>query len=132
MIVLDLQRATHLVGIGLERRRVAATQAEGHVLAYLAEPGELSIRELQTRAVLRPSTLTAVLDRLEARGLVRRAAHPRDRRSTLVKLTPRGRKAAARVGRALTELDDRIRARAGRADAEAFGRVLAALEEELG
>ena len=36
------------------------------------------------------SNLTRLVDRLEARGLVRRAADARDRRVTLVQLTPEG------------------------------------------
>ena len=131
MIVLPLQRATHVVGLGLERRRVAPTQAEAHVLAHLAEHAELSVRELQRRAVFRPSTLTAVIDRLESRELVRRATNPRDRRSTVVRLTPRGRTAAGRVARTIADVDARIRERVGADDAAAFGRVLAAIEEEL-
>lgn len=37
------------------------------------------------------SNLTRLVDRLEARGLVRRAPDPRDRRVTLVQLTPAGK-----------------------------------------
>lgn len=37
------------------------------------------------------SNLTRLVDRLEARGLVRRAPDPRDRRVTLVQLTPEGK-----------------------------------------
>lgn len=37
------------------------------------------------------SNLTRLVDRLEARGLVRRAADPHDRRVTLVQLTPEGK-----------------------------------------
>lgn len=37
------------------------------------------------------SNLTRLVDRLETRGLVRRAPDPRDRRVTLVQLTPEGK-----------------------------------------
>ena len=37
------------------------------------------------------SNLTRLVDRLESRGLVRRAADPHDRRVTLVQLTPEGK-----------------------------------------
>lgn len=37
------------------------------------------------------SNLTRLVDRLESRGLVRRAADPHDRRVTLVQLTPAGK-----------------------------------------
>src|SRR2546425_5569316 len=39
-----------------------------------------------------PSTLTGILKRLEARGLLQRRADPRDARRALFILTPRGRK----------------------------------------
>jgi len=37
-----------------------------------------------------PSAMTSRIDRLEARGLVRRTPDPRDRRATVVRLTPAG------------------------------------------
>ena len=37
-----------------------------------------------------PRNITALVDGLEAEGLVRRTAHPSDRRATIVELTPRG------------------------------------------
>src|SRR3954454_24306181 len=39
-----------------------------------------------------PSTLTGILKRLEARGVLQRRADPRDGRRALFSLTPRGRK----------------------------------------
>jgi DNA-binding MarR family transcriptional regulator len=42
---------------------------------------------------------TALVDRLQAKGLVLRRPHPTDRRSTLVDLTPRGRRVADLMGR---------------------------------
>jgi DNA-binding MarR family transcriptional regulator len=42
------------------------------------------------RAGLTPAAGTSLLDRLERGGLVARRPHPRDRRSLLVALTPRG------------------------------------------
>ena len=41
--------------------------------------------------------MTALIDALEAEGLVRRAPHPTDRRATLVSLTKRGAAATARM-----------------------------------
>ena len=58
------------------------------------------------------STATWIVDRLEARGLVERRAHPTDRRVKLVVLTPAGARMKARnmdrmyvPPRALLELD---------------------------
>jgi DNA-binding MarR family transcriptional regulator len=46
---------------------------------------------------LTPRNMTALVDGLEAEGLVRRVAHPSDRRATLVESTPAGVAAAERT-----------------------------------
>lgn len=53
-------------------------------------PGQLA-REV----ALSQATVTGILDRLEARGLVERRRDVRDRRRVLLNLTPAGRQAAA-------------------------------------
>lgn len=50
--------------------------------------------ELSTRLGLSPSTMTAVLDRLQAGGHVDRVSDPADRRRSLVQLLPESREAA--------------------------------------
>ena len=77
-----------------------------------------------------PSTLTGVLRRLEARGMLLRSADPRDARRALFGLTPRGRKMdTLRTGtveqgvrRVLSRLPD---------DVAAAERILSALAAEL-
>ena len=48
--------------------------------------------ELSRQLIMHRSNLTGLLDRMEARGLVRRTDHPSDRRIFNVKLTAEGRK----------------------------------------
>src|SRR5260370_27312268 len=63
------------------------------VLAALrrsAEPQRLSPAELSEAALLSSAGMTAQLDQLEERGLVRRSPHPEDRRSIYVTLTRAG------------------------------------------
>jgi len=57
-------------------------------------PG-LSAGELASVLVIHPSTLTGVLQRLVAQGLLVRADDPRDRRKAVLRLTPRGARANA-------------------------------------
>ncbi len=66
------------------------------------------MKELVQRTGQRPSTLTGVLDRLERRGLLGRTAHPRDRRSLQVVLTPEGRQARAPVDPAFSAVERRL------------------------
>jgi DNA-binding MarR family transcriptional regulator len=131
-IVPSLERATHAVALWLERSLGDAhlSQAEAHVLAYLAPVRQCSINDLHSSFGHKRSTLTSILDRLEGRGLVRRAAHPASRRLVLVQLTDSGERAAAQIGALLHELEARIVVRAGAADIAAFLRVVAAIEED--
>jgi len=67
---------------------------EFDVLATLrrkGEPYELPAGELARSVLMTCSGMTHRLDRLQARGLVARAASPADRRQVLVRLTPAGR-----------------------------------------
>jgi DNA-binding MarR family transcriptional regulator len=132
-IIPALERATHLIGVWVERAvsGTRLTQAEAHVLAFLAAHDPCSINDLHRQFGHRRSTLTSLLDRLEARGWVRRGAHPASRRLVLVTLTDAGREIAVRVSTAVRNLEDRVRARAGASDLAAFQAVLHALEEEL-
>ena len=62
---------------------------QGHVLHYVAEH-PCTMRELAQAAFLEPSNLTGIIDKLEARGLVKRREADGDRRSKIVTLTAAG------------------------------------------
>ena len=66
---------------------------EASVLGHLFHDGAQTPSMVAARAGLTPAAGTSLLDRLEQAGLVARRPHPRDRRSLLVDLTPRGRAA---------------------------------------
>lgn len=55
-------------------------------------PEGLSMRELSQRLMVTGGNVTGITDQLEAEGLVLREAHPSDRRSYTVKLTPAGKR----------------------------------------
>lgn len=94
----------------LDRTRRAAFAEHGleafefDVLAALRRAGppyELSPGHLLRETLVGSGTMTNRLDRLEARGLVRRRPDPEDGRVVRVRLTARGR---ARVDAAVTDL----------------------------
>lgn len=64
------------------------------------EPG---ILELAGHLELDKSSVTGLVDRAEARGLVERIARPEDRRAVAVKLTAAGRRLATRVAAEVRE-----------------------------
>src|ERR1044071_4017228 len=97
-IIPDLHRATHRVAVHLERAAgPGVTQGEAHILAHLGAAGDCTIGELHRAFAHKRSTLTSILDRLVARGLVVRESSETDRRTFVVRLTNDGRRVARRV-----------------------------------
>jgi len=107
LLVIELQRATHAAGVRLETLLAESrvSQGEAHVLALLSDGGEHTVGDLQRGLAHRPSTLSGILDRLEARKLVRRVLNTADRRSFLISLTRSGRVTARAVVKALQEVE---------------------------
>src|ERR1051325_544066 len=60
------------------------------VLLPSSRPGRLPMRVMGERLQLHPTSVTNIVDRLQADGLVRRIPHPTDRRATLVEITDEG------------------------------------------
>jgi len=69
------------------------------VLRVLQIAGELSPSELADITVRSTGGMTQIVDRLVAAGLVRRTAHPDDRRRVVVGLTPKGTRLAEQARR---------------------------------
>src|SRR5579875_3970500 len=72
-----------LVPYGLTRPQAGALQ-------QLRTYGASSMGEIAARLYCDASNVTGIVDRLEARGLVWRSAHPTDRRVKQIVLTPEG------------------------------------------
>lgn len=72
-------------------------------LRQLALGGDTSAGDLAAAISLRPATLSGILDRLEAQGLITRERHRDDRRRLLVRLTPGGQALIARAPPSLQE-----------------------------
>ena len=76
---------------------VGLTGRQATALWMTREP--LSMGELSTRMSCDPSSATGIVDRLERKGLVTRAADENDRRAKRVQLTPEGRRLLRRIER---------------------------------
>lgn len=63
---------------------------------------------LSTRIGLDKTTMTAVLDKLEAQGLLIRTPDPNDRRARIPVITDQGRELQAKVYRALQDVEERL------------------------
>lgn len=73
--------------------------SETQALSYLAVHGERGQNELAADLGITSGAATALVDRLERRGVAERLGHPSDRRRVVVRLTEEGRSilAASRV-----------------------------------
>jgi DNA-binding MarR family transcriptional regulator len=66
------------------------TQSQFDVIATLGNTSGLTASQLSDRSLVTKGTLTGVIDRLQAKGLLERLPSTTDRRSTIVRLTPDG------------------------------------------
>jgi DNA-binding MarR family transcriptional regulator len=71
--------------------------SEWRILASLAGGTSLSIGRLAAISTIKQPTVTRLLDRMEAKGLVRRLDKGGDRRITLVAITPVGSRMVSRL-----------------------------------
>lgn len=66
-------------------------------LGQLSARGPLGARQLADLVGVTPSSMTALLDRLETQDLAHRGRHPSDRRKTVLTITEHGQQSLARV-----------------------------------
>jgi DNA-binding MarR family transcriptional regulator len=90
------------------------------------------LTELAQRGRMTKQGMMLVVDDLEARGYVRRAADPEDARAKVVKLTARGRRAAAESRRAVAAVDVRTKRLLGDRRYDALREALDVLTSEDG
>ncbi len=102
----DLDRIVEtIIYLVTESRRLSKEEATRHgvtptqlsVLKLLAEIGDLSLGTLSKEIRAHNSTVTGIVDRMEAAGLVERARSDEDRRVWIIRLTTAGKKVAERA-----------------------------------
>lgn len=109
MLILRLQQATHatLHLLATELAELDLTPSDLNALGNLSDGTARTVSELGAAVGSRPATMTGILDRLERRGLISRAARPGDRRAVQIQLTPDGERAAAQIRRTLQAVERR-------------------------
>ncbi|OLT13941.1 MarR family transcriptional regulator [Pseudonocardia sp. CNS-139] len=78
---------------------------EALVLLTFSRTGRLPMRVMGERLQLHPTSVTNIVDRLQADGLVRRTPHPTDRRATLVEITDAGSAVLQDATKSVTDID---------------------------
>jgi DNA-binding MarR family transcriptional regulator len=105
---------------------VGLTPAQTHALLSLAD-GPVKMRSLADCLVCDASSVTAIVDRLEALGLAERTASLHDRRVKEIVLTGAGRRTVEALHGALFDPPAALR-RLSEADQQHFARIVAALQ----
>jgi DNA-binding MarR family transcriptional regulator len=94
---LSIYRADELIrvfdDVALRAHRLTRSRHEALAVVYFSRHGEMPLGVLSSRLLVHPTSVTSTVDALEQRGLVKRVSHPTDRRATLSRITPKGRRA---------------------------------------
>ena len=117
---LAQESARALAPFGIDGRELA-------VLVVLAAQNPLSQLEAAGRLGVDRTTMVALVDALEQKGLVERRRSPQDRRRNTVQLTPVGQDCLRRAEQAREEMERRFLAPLAPADAEQLVRALRTL-----
>jgi DNA-binding MarR family transcriptional regulator len=106
-----------LAPFGIDGREWAA-------LVSLHDEDPLSQREGARRLGIDRTTMVALVDELESKGLVERRPHPDDRRKNIVALTAKGRETLVRAARAVGKAEQRFFEPLSQADVLRFKNIL--------
>jgi DNA-binding MarR family transcriptional regulator len=135
--VLDFMRLLWSIEHGLQRMskkmetQLGITGPQRLVLRVVGRYPNISAGDLAHIVRLHPSTITGIVQRLSARGLLERTRDPEDTRRARLRLRPRAR-AHTRSSRGTVERAvRRALTRAGDANVRAARRVLAAVAASL-
>jgi DNA-binding MarR family transcriptional regulator len=121
------------LGFAAKERAVEAFEPTGlspyhHGVLTLLDEGERKTQgEIADALLYDRSQLVGMLDELEERGLIERRRDPNDRRRHLVKLTPEGKKALARLRAVVKQLEEELLAPLDAGQREALHELLMAL-----
>lgn len=104
---------------------------EALMLLMFSRDGALPLGKIGERLQVHRTSVTSLIDRLEADGLIRRASHESDRRSTLAELTDAGRGLATHATAAMNSAGFGVDGLEGREQERLIG-LLAKLRSAAG
>jgi DNA-binding MarR family transcriptional regulator len=110
----------------LLRQELRLDRTEAVALVHVAQVGECTPHHLAAHLGMSSGGVTALIQRLQSRGHLRRRPHPRDRRSVLLSATPRTAQRLHAAIEPLTAATDEVTRQLDRNDAHM---VLAYLAE---
>lgn len=99
----------------------------GNILFALFERDDQTISQIAGRLKLSKSTMTGMIARIRAAGLITARTDPRDRRATRIKLTPLAQSIAPRCRQAAAEMEELLTAKLSKAQSKQLRRMLGKL-----
>jgi len=103
------QRSNEVIDVVMATYRTILRESEGllsqenltrpqfQALRCVAEKGATPMKGISDKLFVTPANITGIIDRLESKGLLKRAAQHGDRRATIIELTPKGAAVQERV-----------------------------------
>lgn len=120
---------THIHGL-LAGEGIRLTVPQATVLFLLIELDGRKMSELGRKVGVDNSAMTGLVDRLERAGFVRREAKREDRRALLIRITPEGRREAARAARVIRAVNEKIKSGYQAEQVRAFTDILGGILEQ--
>lgn len=77
----------------LRKHKLTHARHAALALLYFSREGQLPLTKLSKYLMVHPTSVTATVDALERNGHTERVPHPTDRRTTLARITAKGRRA---------------------------------------
>lgn len=114
---VDLESSTGLVGRELD------------LIALLTASGPTSVKSLVADLGLPRSTMTAIVDRLQNRGLLERHPNPQDRRSVMLEATPAAAEALSHYRQGMLSLVNHIKQALTEVERDEFTRLVAKMAD---
>jgi DNA-binding MarR family transcriptional regulator len=107
------------------------TVSQWRYLRELGEQNELTVGELTRRVGRQGPTTVVAVQFLEKAGLVVVTKSTEDRRKSLIRLTPRGQKLAAKMAPLIQDVNERAMADLSEAEIRTFKRLIVRIQRTL-
>ena len=132
---LSIYRTDDLIRLSdeaaLRPHKLTRSRHEALAVLFFSRHGEMSLGTLSAHLLVHPTSVTTTVDTLERLGLVKRVGHPSDRRATLARITPKGRRAMEETCRIMSDAQCGLAALSER-EAERLFRILLKVRADAG
>ncbi len=128
---LNRTSATYTDVLSTTLKKMDMNQNQWRILAILGDKNPSTVTEIARRGVLKMSTLTRMLDRMERDRLVSRSLWKQDKRVVQIKVTAKGRAALNKMLSAANDVYEKTFAGISDAEVKSLMKTLAKMRDNL-